>query len=101
MLLRLNLIAKTINHFYCRVKSKMIESVNDKFEKLEGIEVYSRPFTSRSNNYVMYDKEGYDQLAARSPYPTNEPFIYGIYGTIGYPFDIKVSYELNTGGNVQ
>lgn len=30
-----------------------MESVNDKFERLEGIAVYSRSFTSRSNNYVI------------------------------------------------
>ena len=57
--------------------------MNDKFERLESIAVYSASFTLRCDNYAIEDKEGYDQLAASSPYLANEPFIYGIYVTIG------------------
>lgn len=63
-----------------------MESVNDKFERLKAIAVYSGSFTSTSNNYLIEDKEDYDQLAASSPYPAIEPFKYGIYVTIGYLF---------------
>jgi hypothetical protein len=43
-----------------------MESVNDKFERLESIAVYFASFTLRSDNYVVEDKEGYDQLVASS-----------------------------------
>jgi hypothetical protein len=70
---RLNLIAKKINHFTARQRIRY--GVNDKFERLEGIAVYSGSFTSTSNNYLIEDKDGYDQSAASSPYPANESFI--------------------------